>query len=417
MKRLLFSLVFVVLVATALDASPYRYRNSINFNYFYTSLSPHGEWIELEPNYIVWRPTFVGRNWSPYNEGRWVYTSYGWHWDSYEPFGWAVYHYGRWFYDDWYGWVWTPGYEWAPAWVEFRYDDIYIGWAPLPPYAEFRPGIGIHFSTNWHHHHTHWHFVSFHYFGYDNVNYYFENPRNNQRIFSRTKYRTNYVQRDGAIINNSIDRTVVERYSGRRVVEKSINLTSERTSSGNRDSRSVNVFRPGEREVSQTRDIGRVEVIKSNRRSSLKTDKVSESSRTKISGQIIRKEPARKNDVRTDNQARTGRNTGRTTETRDGNGRVDYQPKTVNPRQNTGTARKNNQTKRNDAPKATRSNRSYKKPESTNRSYKSNKQSKSAPAMRSSKSNKSRSSSSATRSSSSKSKREPAKRSRSNSTR
>lgn len=411
MKRLLFSFVFVVLVVTALDASPYRYRNSVDFNYFYSSLSHYGEWIELEPNYIVWRPTFVGRNWSPYNEGRWVYTSYGWHWDSYEPFGWAVYHYGRWFYDDWYGWVWTPGYEWAPAWVEFRYDDLYIGWAPLPPYAEFRAGVGIHFTTNWHHHHSHWHFVSFHYFGYDNVNYYIENPRNNQRIFSRTKYRTNYTQRDGAIINNSIDRNVVERNSGRKVVERSINLTSDRSSAGRSgNSRTVNVYRPSDREVSQTRDIGRVEVIKSNRSSSLKTDKIAESNRTKINGQIVRRESGNNSSVRSQGQTRTDRNNNRAAESREGNARVDIQRKTDNNGQSSGSVRKNTQTQKNDNPTSTRSNRSYKKPESTNRSYKSNTQKKNEPATRSSSSK-----SSSTRSSSSK--REPASRSNTNSRR
>ena len=31
------------------------------------------------------------------------------------------------------GWVWVPGYTWAPAWVSWRYGDGYAGWAPLPP--------------------------------------------------------------------------------------------------------------------------------------------------------------------------------------------------------------------------------------------------------------------------------------------
>ncbi len=31
------------------------------------------------------------------------------------------------------GWFWVPGDEWAPAWVDWRYGDDYIGWAPLPP--------------------------------------------------------------------------------------------------------------------------------------------------------------------------------------------------------------------------------------------------------------------------------------------
>ena len=50
-----------------------------------------------------------------------------------EPYGWATYHYGRWLYDDFQGWVWKPGVEWAPAWVGWRSNDDYIGWAPLGP--------------------------------------------------------------------------------------------------------------------------------------------------------------------------------------------------------------------------------------------------------------------------------------------
>ena len=31
------------------------------------------------------------------------------------------------------GWFWIPGDEWAPAWVDWRYSNDYVGWAPLPP--------------------------------------------------------------------------------------------------------------------------------------------------------------------------------------------------------------------------------------------------------------------------------------------
>jgi hypothetical protein len=29
--------------------------------------------------------------------------------------------------------VWIPGYEWAPAWVSWRYGPSYVAWAPLGP--------------------------------------------------------------------------------------------------------------------------------------------------------------------------------------------------------------------------------------------------------------------------------------------
>ena len=40
------------------------------------------------------------------------------------------------------GWVWVPGTVWAPSWCEWRVDDGFTGWAPLPPPGfAFSPGI------------------------------------------------------------------------------------------------------------------------------------------------------------------------------------------------------------------------------------------------------------------------------------
>jgi hypothetical protein len=39
--------------------------------------------------------------------------------------------------------VWVPGYTWAPAWVSWRSNDDYVGWAPLPPEARWRVGFGF----------------------------------------------------------------------------------------------------------------------------------------------------------------------------------------------------------------------------------------------------------------------------------
>ena len=89
----------------------------------------------------------VSDNWRPYTVGRWTSTDeYGWYWDSYEPFAWAVYHYGRWGYDPDYGWFWVPGDTWAPAWVQWRYSDEYVGWAPIGP---GRPGYAYGVPVNY----------------------------------------------------------------------------------------------------------------------------------------------------------------------------------------------------------------------------------------------------------------------------
>ena len=107
---------------------------AIDIDYFYDQLGAYGEWVWHPRFGYVWLPDTVSENWRPYTVGHWIYTDeYGWYWDSYEPFAWAVYHYGRWGYDPDYGWFWVPGDTWAPAWVQWRYGDDYVGWAPIGP--------------------------------------------------------------------------------------------------------------------------------------------------------------------------------------------------------------------------------------------------------------------------------------------
>ena len=107
---------------------------------FYEALAPHGEWIDAPVcgrSYgPVWRPhaSAVGRNFMPYaTGGEWVATDQGWAFASDWEWDWAAFHYGRWCTDARFGWVWVPGTEWAPAWVDWRHGGGYVGWAPLPP--------------------------------------------------------------------------------------------------------------------------------------------------------------------------------------------------------------------------------------------------------------------------------------------
>ena len=112
---------------------------------FYRTLSPYGTWFEAEGQW-VWRPTAatVDAHWRPYcHRGRWVTTEHGWTWYSDYSWGWAPFHYGRWHRHPVHGWVWTPGLEWGPAWVVWRPGPSDCGWAPMPPGAVFRPGVGV----------------------------------------------------------------------------------------------------------------------------------------------------------------------------------------------------------------------------------------------------------------------------------
>src|SRR5712691_2424534 len=116
----------------------------VSFDFFYSNLSPHGQWHVSASYGRVWQPSVYHTGWNPYYDGHWVYTDVGWCWDSDYAWGGIPYHYGTWSYDPYYGWVWVPGYTWAPAWVVFRTGPDYIGWAPVRP--SFSIGVSFHFG-------------------------------------------------------------------------------------------------------------------------------------------------------------------------------------------------------------------------------------------------------------------------------
>lgn len=134
--------------------------DSMNLDTFKDSLSNYGEFIsidtsEVDPenslaeddtnvddgiysNYIwVPNPLNIYEGWTPYTDGRWVWTGYGWTWVSDYSWGWAPYHYGRWWHSESYGWVWSPGRVWGPAWVNWCNNEGYIGWYPISPRVHF----------------------------------------------------------------------------------------------------------------------------------------------------------------------------------------------------------------------------------------------------------------------------------------
>jgi len=140
-----FLLLVAAFAAFGPLVAPSQARADVSVSFFYDSLDPYGEWVQTPDYGYCWHPTGVDENWAPYTDGYWAYTDSGWTWVSYEDYGGVVYHYGRWAHLPDEGWVWVPGNTWAPAWVSWRTNDDYIGWAPLPPEAHWRAGIG--FST------------------------------------------------------------------------------------------------------------------------------------------------------------------------------------------------------------------------------------------------------------------------------
>ncbi len=112
----------------------------VNFDYVQGQLSPYGSWVDVPGYGQCWQPT-VESGWRPYYDGgHWVYSDAGMYWQSDNPWGSVVFHYGSWTYAGAYGWVWVPGYQYAPSWVFWRHSEGYMGWAPLPPGALFVDG-------------------------------------------------------------------------------------------------------------------------------------------------------------------------------------------------------------------------------------------------------------------------------------
>jgi hypothetical protein len=135
--------------APAQTETPAPQPTEVTQNYFYDTLSPYGGWVNVDGYGLCWRPTVVvyDSTWQPYcDHGHWVYTDSGWYWLSDYSWGATTFHYGRWFHDPRAGWCWWPDTEWAPSWVTWRYSDDYCGWAPLPPHAVYREGVGIFYN-------------------------------------------------------------------------------------------------------------------------------------------------------------------------------------------------------------------------------------------------------------------------------
>jgi hypothetical protein len=281
-----------ILVIAALVISGFLFNNEAKtphtgygFGLFYSQLSPHGTWIELEAGLVVWRPAFVRRGWAPYSMGRWVWTEYGWYWDSYESFGHIVYHYGRWYYDDYYGWIWIPDYDWAPAWVEWRYDDYYIGWAPLPPYAVFSISIGIHFTYDYYTPYHHWHFVRFNNFCDPYVYNHYVGSKYKYRIYSNTKYRNDYSYSNGRVVNRGVDVDYVRKRSGQNIRQREIVRVNNPEEFGKtRDRNVIRGYMDSREEILKRDQRGdrNVEIKRSDRKSSLISNKVELGERRRI---------------------------------------------------------------------------------------------------------------------------------------
>ena len=242
----------------ALEAPPDSvenlYLNAVSFQSFYDLLAPVGEWIQISKEEIdeelgdgdgqgfasnsndesivfIWRPTFVDEGWKPYSNGNWTYTDKGWVWqaNANEHWGWATYHYGRWWHSEKNGWVWMPGYVWAPAWVEWRVADGHVGWAPLSPRAKWKIESGIT-DVNYKYKagDADWVFIEKSKFadeiGRNNITA----ADQNSKLLKGSKTVLNIKAENDAIVHSGPDVKEIEKVSGKNLQEKKIRFVNDK---------------------------------------------------------------------------------------------------------------------------------------------------------------------------------------------
>lgn len=222
-------------------------------DFFLAALDQGGSWTKHAKYGDVFVPE-AGSDWRPYTAGRWIYdTALGWTWISEEAHGWATYHYGRWSFEKETGWFWIPGTEWAPSWVVWRQGEDAIGWAPLPPAAQFTSkGLSLDakviesdaFERAWV-------FVAPRYFGQQVMRRFIRPIRWNADLVDRTSPMLGYQRKDGVVANRGIAVEDVSRLAGnppqRMTVAISPDVRFKQPSF--RSGEEVKIYRPDERQI------------------------------------------------------------------------------------------------------------------------------------------------------------------------
>jgi len=224
----IISLVFLMAMSCPVYSSPraggqyggdpqqYGADRNMDMDSMYNYLAPYGNWINMDPYGYVWTPRNMGYEWRPYSDGHWVMTEDGWTWIANEEWGSIPFHYGRWGYDEYIGWYWVPGTTWGPAWVSWRGNDQYTGWAPLQPGIEIRANmdfgsLSINIPIRF------WNFLQTSHFLDSDVNRYSLPYERNSSLINFTSDRNNYNFRNDRIYNGGIGIDVVQRATRRNV--------------------------------------------------------------------------------------------------------------------------------------------------------------------------------------------------------
>jgi hypothetical protein len=250
MKPLLKYISLCFLAVTTMMVAPQNVKaqdDEITFQDFYDQLAPYGTWID-DPDYgSVWVPD-VDQDFRPYaTNGHWVMTEYGNTWASDYDWGWAPFHYGRWRFDDYYGWEWIPDYEWGPAWVDWRSDNEYYGWAPLGPQANIDASY-----SNYDIPYDYWTFAPQIYINSPVIyNYYVPRPRISS-FFGRTVVINNFYNRNNRRYIAGPRIADIQRATRSRVQVYNINNVN-RPGRGYLNNNTFNIYRPQVRRVTDAR--------------------------------------------------------------------------------------------------------------------------------------------------------------------
>jgi uncharacterized protein DUF6600 len=189
----------------------------VSFDFYYSNLSPHGQWMVSGSYGRVWQPDVYTVGWNPYYDGHWIYTDLGWTWVSDYDWGGVPYHYGTWVVDANFGWVWVPGYVWAPSWVVFRTGPDYIGWAPVPVGYSVGMSIGAaSYAPN------QFVFVANHDFLAPRVRTYAVRGADTRVIMNNTRIQNTIRVEHNVVVNSGPDVGFVQKASGRRIVAEPI---------------------------------------------------------------------------------------------------------------------------------------------------------------------------------------------------
>jgi hypothetical protein len=183
-NRKIIAVLFVLVLSSVIFPKQASAQSSqVSFQVFYNQLSPYGQWVDYLNYGDVWVPN-VGSDFVPYStDGHWVLSDYGWTWVSDYSWGWAPFHYGRWGNDNSLGWFWVPDTEWGPSWVSWRSNNDYYGWEPMAPGVTISAGFGGGNNR----YNDHWMFVRKRDIERSNINRYYANRTDHNRIMQNSK--------------------------------------------------------------------------------------------------------------------------------------------------------------------------------------------------------------------------------------